>query len=326
MAVPAGSGERLVDVGGSIRLCCEGFGDPADPPLVLIMGLGRQLVAWPQALCERLSERGYHVVRFDNRDIGRSTHVSTLAPTTAQLITRRFDPDQYTLADMARDTAGLIDALGLRPAHVVGVSMGGMIGQTLAARHPQHVRSLVSIMSTTGRAGVGWAAPSTLAMMFRSPPRDREQALARAAAMWRHIGSHGFPFDEQASRDLVSRELDRDRRTLAGTARQLAAVIKSGDRTAELETITAPTLVLHGDRDQMVHPSGGRATAAAIPGARLETIAGMGHDLPSGLLPRLVELVADHAVRADRSTSAGTGTADTGGGSVASDASRAAAA
>jgi pimeloyl-ACP methyl ester carboxylesterase len=290
-----------VGVGGSvrIRICCQRFGDPADPPLVLIMGLGRQLIAWPRALCDQLAGRGFHVVRFDNRDIGCSTHVPTDPPTTAQLIARRFDPDQYTLADMARDTAGLIDALALRPAHIVGASMGGMIGQTLAARHPEHVRSLVSIMSTTGRAGVGWAAPSTLAMMFRSPPRDRDLALNRAAAMWRHIGSHGFPFDEQAARELVSREADRDRRSVAGTARQLAAVIKSGDRTAELQTITAPTLVIHGDRDRVVHASGGRATAEAIPGARLVTIAGMGHDLPAGLIPRLVELISDHAALGD---------------------------
>jgi pimeloyl-ACP methyl ester carboxylesterase len=291
--------EQRVGVGGSITICCERFGDPADPPLVLIMGLGRQMIAWPPALCELLAARGFHVVRFDNRDIGCSTHVSTAPPTTAQLIARRFHPDQYTLADMARDTAGVIDALALRPAHIVGASMGGMIGQTLAARHPKHVRSLVSVMSTTGRTGIGWAAPSTLAMMFRSPPRDRERALDRAAAVWRHIGSHGFPFDERAARELVSREADRDRRSVAGTARQLAAVITSGDRTAELETIAAPTLVIHGDRDRMVHPSGGRATADAIPGARLITIAGMGHDLPADLIPRLVELVGDHAELAD---------------------------
>jgi pimeloyl-ACP methyl ester carboxylesterase len=316
--------EHDVDVGGSITICCERSGNPADPPLVLIMGLGRQLIAWPRALCEQLSARGFHVVRFDNRDIGCSTHVSTAPPTTAQLIARRFDSDQYTLADMARDTAGLIDALALRPAHIVGASMGGMIGQSLAARHPENVRSLVSIMSTTGRTGVGWAAPSTLAMMFRSPPRDRELALRRAAAMWRHIGSHGFPFDEQAARELVSREADRDRRSVAGTARQLAAVIKSGDRTAELETITAPTLVVHGDRDRMVHPSGGRATADAIPGARLVTIAGMGHDLPADLIPRLVELVGDHAELADAAP-AGTPTSLADGASAVTKTSRAAA-
>jgi pimeloyl-ACP methyl ester carboxylesterase len=316
--------EHRVDVGGSIRLCSERFGNPTDPPLVLIMGLGRQLIAWPRALCEQLAARGFHVVRFDNRDIGRSTHVSTAPPTTAQLIARRFDPDQYTLADMARDTAGLIDALALRPAHIVGASMGGMIGQTLAARSPEHVRSLVSVMSTTGRTGVGWAAPSTLAMMFRSPPRARELALTRAVAMWRHIGSHGFPFDERAAWELVSREADRDRRTVVGTARQLAAVIKSGDRTTELETITAPTLVIHGDRDRMVHPSGGRATADAIPRARLVTIAGMGHDLPADLIPRLVELVGDHAGVADRASPV-TGTPLADDPSGARDTSRAAA-
>jgi pimeloyl-ACP methyl ester carboxylesterase len=294
--------ERLVDVGGAIRLCCERLGDPAAPPIVLIMGLGRQLIAWPHTLCEQLTVRGFHVVRFDNRDIGRSTHVRVPPPSTGQLLLRRFERDQYDLADMARDTAGLIDALGLAPAHIVGASMGGMVAHTLAAHHPRHVRSLVSVMSTTGQAGVGWAAPSTVRMMFRAPARDREQAASRGAAMWRHIGSDGFPFDEDAARELVSREFDRDRRAAAGTARQFAAVLKSGDRTDELRRITAPTLVLHGDRDRMVHPSGGRATADAIPGARFETIAGMGHDLPADLVPRLVELIAGHATRADRGT------------------------
>ena len=291
--------EQFVDAGDGIKLCYERFGSPTDPALVLIMGLGRQLIAWPQALCEQLSRRGLHVVRFDNRDIGRSTHSVTPPPSRAQLLARRFDREQYELADMARDTAGLIDALGVGPAHVVGASMGGMIGQTLAARHPRHVRSLVSIMSSTGRTGVGWAAPSTLRMMFHRPPRTREEAASQGAAMWRHIGSHGFPFDEQAARELVLRELDRDRRIATGTARQLAAVVKSGDRSAELSGITAPTLVVHGDRDRMVHPSGGRATAAAIPGADHMTISGMGHDLPAQLIPTLVEVLADHAGRAD---------------------------
>jgi pimeloyl-ACP methyl ester carboxylesterase len=268
------------------------------------MGLGRQLITWPQSLCDLLLAGGYQVVRFDNRDIGRSWHARIPPPSPGQLLTRRFHPDQYDLADMAGDTARLIDALALGASHVVGVSMGGMIGQTLAARHPPHVRSLVSVMSTTGATGVGWAAPSTLRMMFRRPPRDREQAANRAVEMWGQIGSRGFPFDEQRIRDLAAREFERDRHIAAGTGRQLAAVIKSGDRTAELGRVTAPTLVLHGDRDQMVHPSGGKATAAAIEGARLRMIEGMGHDLPAGALPQLAELIIGHAARADGTTRA----------------------
>lgn len=292
--------QHAIDAGGGVSLCYERFGDPADPPLVLVMGLGRQLIAWPEQLCEELSARGLHVLRFDNRDIGRSTHASFAPPRTSQLLTRRFVPEQYSLADMAADTVGLIDALELGPAHIVGVSMGGMIGQTIAARHPEHVRSLVSIMSTTGAAGVGWAAPSTLRLIFQRRPEDREEAARRAVVVWRNIGSPGFPFEEDSVRELASREFDRDRHAAAGTGRQLAAIVTSGDRTAELRGITAPTLVLHGDRDRMVHPSGGRATAAAILGARNTTIRGLGHDLPSGLLPKLIELIAGHAELADR--------------------------
>jgi pimeloyl-ACP methyl ester carboxylesterase len=163
------------------------------------------------------------------------------------------------------------------------------------------VQSLASIMSSTGARRAGWAAPSTLRLLFRSPPHDREAAAERAVRMFRHVGSRGFPFDEATVRDRAARAFDRDPRAAAGTGRQLAAILKSGDRTAELSRITAPTLVVHGDRDLMVHPSGGRATAAAIPGARLVSISGLGHDLPAGAYVRLVQLIADHAEQsADR--------------------------
>jgi pimeloyl-ACP methyl ester carboxylesterase len=297
---PATSGERLVDVGSGVSLCYERFGDPSDPPLLLIMGLGQQLLAWPDPFCQALTARGFQVVRFDNRDVGRSTHASTRPPRTAQLLTRRFEPDQYDLSDMARDTAGLLDALGLSPAHVVGISLGGMIAQMLAAEHPQHVRSLVSVMSSTGARNAGWTAPSTLRLLVRAPARDREAAAQRAVMMWRHIGSHGFPLDEESVRDRAGRAFDRDPRAAAGAGRQMAAILKSGDRSEALRRITAPTLVIHGDRDRMVHPSGGRATAKAIPNARLTTIEGMGHDLPAGAYERLVELIAGHAATVDR--------------------------
>ena len=172
--------EHYADVGGSVTICYERFGDPGDPPLVLIMGLGRQLIAWPDELCAQLSAKQLHVVRFDNRDIGRSWHAPIPPPRTGQLLTRRFHADQYSLAEMAADTAGLIESLGLRSAHIVGASMGGMIGQTLASRHPERVRSLVSVMSTTGAAGVGWAAPSTLRLMLAAPPTHREAAIPDA--------------------------------------------------------------------------------------------------------------------------------------------------
>ena len=199
---------------------------------------------------------------------------------------------------MARDTAGLIDALELEPVHVVGISLGGMIAQTLAAQYPEHVRSLVSIMSTTGAGRTGRPAPSTVRMLLGAVPKDEDGAVERAVRIMRHVGSRGFPFDENATRDRARRAYRRGFNP-AGTARQMAAIGKSGDRTAELARITAPTLVLHGDHDLMVDPSGGRATAKAIPGARLQTIAGLGHDLPAGALEQLASLILAHGERAD---------------------------
>ncbi len=295
----ASHGEQLIDVERGVTLCAERFGDPAHPPLLLIAGLGQQLLSWPEEFCAALTEQEFQVIRFDNRDIGRSTHFHSRPPGLKQLATRRFPPEQYDLADMAQDTANLIEALELAPVHVVGISMGGMIGQTLAARHPALVRSLVSIMSTTGARRSGWIAPSTMRLVFRPPARDREAAADRADTLWRHIGSQGFPYDEAMVRDLAMRSFDRDGRAAAGAGRQIGAITKSGDRRAELRGVAAPTLVIHGDRDRMVHPSGGRSTAATIPGARLETIAGMGHDLPPGAWARLIELIATHARSAD---------------------------
>jgi pimeloyl-ACP methyl ester carboxylesterase len=239
------------------------------------------------------------VIRFDNRDAGRSWHAATRPPGLKELATRRFEAGQYDLGDMEQDTANLVEALNLGPVHVVGISMGGMIAQSLAARHPALVRSLVSIMSTTGTRRAGWISPSTLRLVFRPPARDRDAAADRADLLWRHIGSRGFPYDEAMVRDLAMRSFDRDPGSAAGAGRQIGAITKSGDRRAELRGITAPTLVLHGDRDRMVHPSGGRSTAATIPGARLEMIAGMGHDLPRGVWSRLVELIAVHAQSVD---------------------------
>ncbi|HST39290.1 MAG TPA: alpha/beta fold hydrolase [Conexibacter sp.] len=286
--------ERLLDAGEGITLCAQAFGNPGDTPLLLISGLGQQLISWPTALCEQLAGQGLHVIRFDNRDVGRSTRAAVPPPKPQQLLTRRFAPGQYTLADMARDTAGLLDALELESVHVAGRSMGGMIGQTLAARHPQRVRSLTSIMSTTGARRIGRPALSTWRLMLGKPSKERAESIERAVVLWRHIGSHGFPFDEAEVRALAGTAWDRGHDP-AGVGRQLAAIIKSGDRTRELRTITAPTLVVHGDRDRMVAPTGGGATAAAIPGARQVTIAGMGHDLPVGAWPQLTELLAGQA-------------------------------
>lgn len=286
--------QHIVDVGRGISLCYEQFGNPADPPIVLIAGLGQQLHSWPHGLVTELVARGYHVTRFDNRDVGRSTHMSFRAPHPLAIIRGGNSPRQYHLGDMARDTVGLLDAVGFADAHLVGVSMGGMIAQTVTAQYPGRVRTLTSIMSNTGARGIGRPAPSTWwRMATRRPARTRAEAVEAAVKVFRHIGSHGFPFDEDWVREKAGTDWDRDP-SAAGTSRQLAGIFASGDRTAELAEIDAPTLVIHGDRDRMVHPTGGEATARAIPGARLETITGMGHDLPRGAWNQLVDLITQH--------------------------------
>jgi pimeloyl-ACP methyl ester carboxylesterase len=291
------SSERFADVGRRITLCHERIGDPAGEPLLLVAGLGQQLHAWPDEFCADLAGRGYAVVRFDNRDAGRSTHMPYPPPDPVAMFLKRFGPRQYHLGDMARDVMGLLDALGLDSAHVAGMSMGGMIAQTLAAHTPRRVRSLTSIMSTTGAPKIGRPAMSTWRHMLGQAPDSCGEAIDRELTTYRHIGSHGFPLDERWIRHSVSRAWERDP-TSVGTDRQLAAIFASGDRTRELATVTAPTVVIHGDRDLMVHPTGGTATARAIPGARLESITGMGHDLPRGAWPRIVDLIDTNARRA----------------------------
>jgi pimeloyl-ACP methyl ester carboxylesterase len=267
------------------------------------MGLGTQMVAWQESFCSKLAARGLHVVRFDNRDIGRSTHLKGPAPSFAQLLRSSGEVARYTLADMAQDTVGLLDRLELASAHAIGASMGGMIAQTLAARHPARVRSLVSIMSSTGGRWVGRPALRSYPIFLRQAPREREAFIEHATRLFARIGSRGMPRDVEGVREIAAlsydRELDR-----TGAGRQLAAIVATGDRTAELGRIAAPTLVIHGTADPLISPSGGRATARAIPGAELTTIEGMGHDLPRVLWPRLIDALAAHAAAADRSAEA----------------------
>jgi pimeloyl-ACP methyl ester carboxylesterase len=306
-APPSGAAdphESFCDIGGGVTLCHERFGSESDPPLLLIMGLGTQMIGWPDEFCAQLAERGFQVVRFDNRDIGRSTRIHGAPPTPRQLLTRKIDPVLYTLADMANDAAGLMQELQLAPAHIVGASMGGMIAQTLAARHPQHVRSLVSIMSNTGSRWKGQPAFGIYRYLLRAGPTDRAGYIEHSTLVFEAIGSRGLPFDKERVRDMVARSYDRGHDP-AGPGRQLGAIIASGDRTQELHTIRAPTLVIHGSKDRMVAKSGGVATASAIPGARLQIIQGMGHDLPQAAWPQLVDAIAGHAQAADRA-SAGT--------------------
>ncbi len=290
--------EELCDVGRGITLCYETFGERSDPTLLLVMGLATQMIAWPEDFCRALAARGLHVVRFDNRDIGRSTHVSGRPPTVVQLLRRSRRAASYTLGDMADDTAGLLERLDLAPAHVVGASMGGMIAQTLTARHPTLVRSLVSIMSNTGSLRDGQPSLRVYPTILRRPARGREAFIASAERMFATIGSPGLPRDEQELRTLAGVSYDRDHDP-DGPGRQLAAIIASGDRTPQLRRIAVPTLVIHGTGDPLVPPSGGRATARAIPGAELMMVEGMGHDLPRAVWPRLIDAIAAHALRAE---------------------------
>ena len=284
---------------GEIELCYETFGDPRDEPLLLVMGLGTQMIAWREDFCEMLAGRGFFVVRYDNRDIGRSTHLSDAPPPSVrQLLTRDKSAAAYTLDDMAGDAAGLLDHLGIERAHVVGASMGGMIAQMLAARHPDRVLTLTSIMSTTGHRLWGQPALKVYPFLLAARPKDKDEAVERIVKLFGVVGSPGFDRDEADLRALAAASFDRGAGDDAGTSRQMMAILASGNRTKALRGIKAPTLVIHGSNDKLVSPTGGRATARAIPGARLVLFKGMGHDLPRQLWPRFVDLIAEHAAQA----------------------------
>jgi pimeloyl-ACP methyl ester carboxylesterase len=290
--------EQFCRVSDGIELCYETFGDPSDPTALLVMGLATQMLGWPDEFCRELAGRGFHVVRFDNRDIGRSTHVKGRPPTARELLIRSKKPARYRLSDMADDAAGLLRELDLAPVHVVGASMGGMIAQTLAARHPDSVLSLTSIMSNTGSLFTGRPGMKVFPLFLSRPTGGREASVERVMKVFELIGSRGLPKDMDLIRDMAERSYDRDHDP-NGPGRQLAAIIASGNRTKELRRITAPTLVIHGTEDRMVGPSGGRATARAIPGAKLLKIEGMGHDLPRAAWPQLIDAIAANSKRAE---------------------------
>ncbi|SDY81400.1 Pimeloyl-ACP methyl ester carboxylesterase [Amycolatopsis xylanica] len=278
-----------------LELEYDTFGSPADPPLVLVMGLGAQMITWDADFCGLLAAEGFHVVRFDNRDIGLSEYLDDLPLPDLQAIAagdRSTVP--YVLADMAADVAGLFDALGFAKAHVVGASMGGMIVQQLAIDHPDRLLSLCSIMSTTGDPTVGQADPAALQALLRPPAAGREASIAQSSDTLRILSSPGFPSTEEFFVAKATRAYDRAYHP-AGGARQTAAVIASPDRTAALAGVRVPTLVIHGEADPLVGVSGGKATAAAIPDAELLIVAGMGHDLPRGAWQTLVQAIARNA-------------------------------
>jgi pimeloyl-ACP methyl ester carboxylesterase len=280
-----------------IEIEYETFGAKSDPALLLIMGLGAQLTLWPEALCEGLAAKGFFVVRYDNRDVGLSTDFSkagvpNLMEAFARLMRGEKVDAPYQLNDMAADAIGLLDALGIDRAHMVGASMGGMIAQILAAIHPQRTRSMVSIMSTSGRPGLPMGKPEAVAMLSAQPPGTaREQLIAHAIKLRTVIGSPGFPADPAELRALVERNIDR-RWYPQGAARQYLAVMASGPRVDLLKTVKIPTLVLHGEDDPLLPVECGRDVASLVPGAKIETFPGWGHDVPSQMVPRLVDSIS----------------------------------
>jgi pimeloyl-ACP methyl ester carboxylesterase len=262
------------------------------------MGLGTQMLAWHEDFCRELAGRGFFVIRYDNRDVGRSTHFRDVKPPSLiELGTRRFKRLAYTLDDMAADGIKLLDHLGIPQAHVAGASMGGMIAQVLAGQHPDRVLSLTSIMSTTGNRRVGQPALKVYPMFLGRPPKGRDAYVKRGVKMFKLIGSPGFEFDEAGVREIAGRSYDRDP-TSSGTQRQLAAIMAAGDRTEDVRRIEAPTTVIHGTADPLIKTSGGKATARAIRDSRLLLIEGMGHDLPRGTWPQIVDAIVETAARA----------------------------
>ncbi len=292
------SEELFAPIGPGVELCYQTFGDPDDDPLVLVMGLGGPMTWWDPQLCRMLAEQGFYVVRFDNRDVGRSSRVG--GRVTRSMLVRAAGGLRvrapYSLGDMAADTFGLMDHLGLESAHLAGVSMGGMIAQKMAITQPRRVRSLTSIMSTTGKRTVGWQHPSLLSTLLASRGPSREDYVASSTAMWRLIGSPGYPQPLEQTKERAGETYDRGV-SASGVLRQMLAVVTQTNRSARLHSLHLPAMVIHGLADKMVHVSGGRATAAAIPGAELLVIDAMGHDLPPELFPTFVDAIRRTADR-----------------------------
>jgi pimeloyl-ACP methyl ester carboxylesterase len=283
-----------------IDIAYQRIGNPDAPVVLLIMGIAAQSIHWPDAFCHALVDSGLQVVRFDNRDCGLSTHLTDAPPPDLPAALRGdLSSVSYTLSDMAADAVGLLDVLGFEKVHVVGASMGGAISQTMAIEHPDRVRSLTSMMSTTGNLSVGQPSPDALRELFAGPPAiTRDEVIQQMLRAIRAVGSPGYPADEKEVSARAGRAYDRSYDP-AGVARQAIASVAAGDRTERLQHLAVPTLVIHGLADRMCDPSGGRATAEAIPGAELVLIDGMGHDLPPGLRSQLAARIAGFVWRAE---------------------------
>jgi pimeloyl-ACP methyl ester carboxylesterase len=283
----------------------ESFGRDGDPAVLLIMGFSAQMTMWPNAFCKGLAAKGFRVIRFDNRDIGLSTHLLHLGmPNMQELMAKRFSGQMveapYLLEDMAADSAGLLDALGIQSAHIVGASMGGMIAQEFVVRYPRKTKSLVSIMSTTGRLDLPQGKPEALAAITTPPASDaREDRIAAGMKVWRVIGSPGFPATDSELRATVEAAMDRAPYEPTGIARQMAAIMASPPRNEMLKAVRCPALVIHGADDPLVPVEGGRDTAASIGGCELVIVPGMAHDFTNALVPVYLKHVGDFVLRAE---------------------------
>jgi pimeloyl-ACP methyl ester carboxylesterase len=281
-----------------IEIAYETFGQADNRPLLLIMGLSYQMIRWPDEFCRLLADRGHLVIRFDNRDAGLSTHFDSAgAPNIIKLYKKIFAGEKprvpYLLRDMAADTVGLLDALGIPAAHLAGVSMGGMIGQTVAIEYPERILSLVSIMSSTGRGSLPGPRDDVMAHTMKPIPREREAAIEHLVETERLVAGDVYPADEERARDEAIQSIERYHDPL-GIARQLAAIVASGSRVKALGSVQTRTLVIHGDQDPLLPIECGKDTAACIPGARFLQMDGMGHYLPRELWPRLVDAISQH--------------------------------
>ena len=291
--------EPVLAKANGIELCYDTFGDPAAPPLLLIMGLAGQMIAWDEDFCSQLASKGYWVIRFDNRDIGLSTRfpqhgTPDLMALLGQALMRKPVIAPYALRDMAADAIGLLDALEIDKAHVLGVSMGGGIVQEMAINHPGRLRTMTSIMSSTGDPGLPQATPEAMGVLLAPPPKTKEEYFEAYKRTWTVLRGPGFPLDEAKDMERAAHNWERGLNP-PGVARQLAAILASGNRTDALKGVGIPTLVIHGDADPLVRLEGGRATAKAIPGAKLLVVERMGHALPISMWPQLIEAITGHA-------------------------------
>ncbi|MHA2109654.1 MAG: alpha/beta fold hydrolase [Candidatus Hodarchaeales archaeon] len=287
------SGEKIAS-SNDLKICYDTFGEDTNPPILLIMGLGEQMITWEEEFCKEIASHSYFVIRFDNRDVGLSTKFDdSPVPDIFAMMQGEQVEVPYQLIDMAKDSIGLLDALNIRNAHICGVSMGGMIAQTIAIEFPDRIRSLISIMSSTGNPDLPLSTPEASAALMTPPEPERAARIEQGVEMWRIFDGGTLPFDEIAIRNRLARSYDRSFYPL-GTVRQIAAIFTSGSRTEALKSINIPSLVIHGDVDPLVPIEGGRDTANSIPGAKFVSVDGMGHNISPTLAPQIISEILNH--------------------------------